>query len=297
VSYLVQVQRGIDYIEDHLESDIDPAEVARHARISQWHFQRIFKALTNETLKTYIRSRRLAGALDALVGSDRRIIEIAMAAGFETQESFTRAFKKAFGVNPAAYRRQGRRAQFLRKVRFDAEYLRHLHHGISLEPELVELADLELVGLPTRFFSVDSEKNNLAQKLPVLWDAFLPRLGEVEAAVAGTCYGVVRQTPELTDELEYYAAIAVERTAVVPRGMVTVHLPRARYAVFTHTGQVARIDQTVNYIYSTWLASSGFRHTYAADLEIYDARYNAASEHSVIRYAIPIAPGEPSESG
>ena len=122
MNYLDEVQRGIDYIEANLDAEIELAEVARRAGISQWHFQRIFKALTNETLKTYIRSRRLANALDKLANTRERILEIALASGFETQESFTRAFKLAFGVTPASYRRFGSRFQFLRKVQFDASY-------------------------------------------------------------------------------------------------------------------------------------------------------------------------------
>lgn len=288
MNYLEQVQRGIDFIETRLDSDIRTSEVARHAGISHWHFQRIFKALTNETLKTYIRSRRLANALDQLASTDTRIIEIAMAAGFETQESFTRAFKTAFGVTPAAYRKRGQRFQFLRKVRFDAEYLRHIHENVSLEPDVYVQPAMDLVGLRTRFFSVDSEKNNLAEKLPALWGDFLARLSEVHDAVAGTCYGVVRQTSEKSDELEYHAVIEVRSFATLPEGMVHVHLPATRYAKFEHAGSVSTIDRTVNYVYSSWLARSGMRHTYEADLEHYGPRYHPTSDHSVMHYAIPV---------
>ena len=75
--YLRQIQEGIDFIEAHLESDIALSEVARAAGMSQWHFQRIFKALTNETLKTYIRSRRLASSMERLLSTDLRILDIA----------------------------------------------------------------------------------------------------------------------------------------------------------------------------------------------------------------------------
>jgi AraC-like DNA-binding protein len=95
MKYLEQIQRGIDFIETHLAFDLDTAEVARHAGISHWHFQRIFKALTHETLKTYIRSRRLAVALEALLVTEQRIIEVAVAAGFQSQESFTRASSRS----------------------------------------------------------------------------------------------------------------------------------------------------------------------------------------------------------
>jgi len=288
MKYLEQVQRGIDFIEDHLDAELQTAEVARQAGISHWHFQRIFKALTNETLKTYIRSRRFAIALEMLLSTQERIIEIAMAAGFESQESFTRAFKLAFGVTPAAYRQRGMRHQFLRKPSFDAEYLSHLHANVSLEPEMYEQPDLLVVGMQTHFFGVESDKNNLAQKLPALWGAFLPRLNEVPDTVAGCCYGIVRPRHENADELEYLAAIAVQREVAVPPGMVLRRLPGGRYARFTHRGQVARIDQTVSYIYASWLPRSGLRHSYGADLEFYGADYHPTSESSRIQYAIPV---------
>ncbi|MFV2058554.1 MAG: helix-turn-helix domain-containing protein, partial [Thiohalomonadales bacterium] len=96
MNYLTRVQKGIEFIESNLDYDISLQEVSQKAGISQWHFQRIFRALTNETLKTYIRSRRLSKALEKLLITNQKIIEIAVTAGFESQESFTRAFKKAF---------------------------------------------------------------------------------------------------------------------------------------------------------------------------------------------------------
>ena len=85
MSLLEQVQAGVDYIEAHLDQELALCTIARKAGVSQWHFQRIFRALTGETLKAYIRSRRLAQSLEQLLGTKRRIIEIAMEAGFESQ--------------------------------------------------------------------------------------------------------------------------------------------------------------------------------------------------------------------
>jgi len=288
MKYLDQVQRGVDFIEDRLADDLETADVAREAGISHWHFQRIFKALTNETLKTYIRSRRLAIALDMLLSTERRIIEIALDAGFQSQESFTRVFKLAFGITPAAYRRRGTSHQFVRKPSFDGDYLRHLQVSVSLEPELYTQPELLVVGLQTHCFGVDSHKNNMARKLPLLWAAFLERLCEVPESVAGQCYGIVCPRHEGADELVYLAAIAVRRDVAVPPGMVLRRVPGGRYARFTHRGQVDRVDQTVNYIYGNWLARSGLRHSYAADIESYGADYHPSADDSVIRYAIPV---------
>ena len=288
VNYLKQVQAGIDYIEAHLDFDIAIAQVAGAAGISTWHFQRIFKALTNETLKTYIRSRRFANSLEKLLATDARIIDIAVSAGFESQASFTRAFKQAFNMTPNEYRKLGHKSLFLKKVQFDAGYLQHIHQNISLQPEIYAQKRLLLVGLKTGFYSVDSEKNNIAEKLPPLWNAFLQRMGEIKNVVPGMCYGVVRQTPEQADQLEYYAAVEVTTPGTVPENMAGIELPAATYAKFTHKGNVKNINNTVNYIYSSWLLQSGMRHTYGADLEFYGAEYHPLSDESVMHYAIPV---------
>ena len=292
MSYIEQVQRGIDFIEARLDSEFDLSDVARDAGLSRWHFQRIFKALTSETLKTYIRSRRLANSLEKLLSTDTRIIEIALAAGFESQESFSRAFKKAFNITPNRYRKLGERSLFLRKVRFDSEYLEHINSNISLEPEIRAQGPMRVVGLQTLFYSVDSEKNNIGDTLPPLWQAFLPRLDEISGSIDGICYGVVRQQEVDNDRLEYLAGIevrSVPSAESLPNGITALNLPSATYAIFAHRGPAQEIDLTVNYIYSSWLFRSGRRHTYGPDLEIYGPEYDLDSTDSVMHYAIPIA--------
>lgn len=289
MDYLQQVQRGIDYIEDNLTFDVQAADVASHAGISRWHFQRIFKALTNETLAVYIRSRRFAQALDKLANTQERVLDIALASGYDTQESFTRSFKKAFSVTPAHYRKYASRFAFMKKVRFDLDYLNHLNCSLSLEPEIYEQAEMLVVGMRTIFYGVDSEKNNIAQKLPKLWADFLPRLNEVPNIIPGGGYGVIRQITELSDQLEYWATVAVTHIDMLPSNMDSLRVPSERYARFAHRGLVANVNKSVNYIYSTWLLSSGMHHTYGCDLEYYGTEYEPDSEKSVIYYAIPVA--------
>lgn len=287
MDYLSQIQRGIDYIEAHLDEEIELSAVSRIAGVSHWHFQRMFKALTNETLKSYIRSRRLAQARVSLLNSGSSILEIAIRAGFDSQASFTRAFRDAFGMPPARYRSLGSKHLFLEKVRFDEAYLRHIHQNLSLTPTIERAPKRRMVGLPTRFYGVDSERNNIAAQLPPLWSAFVPRLQEIDSAIFGTCYGIVRARPD-HDHLEYLAAMATGPSEQLPEGMVGLEIPEATYAVFAHRGDPKTLDHTVNYIYSTWLLQSGMRHSYCADLEIYGSEYAAGSDTSVMYYAIPV---------
>jgi len=286
--YLKRVQRGIDFIEAHLHIEIDANEVAKAAGLSQWHFQRIFKALTNETLKTYIRSRRFAKALDQLLRSQLPILDVALASGFETQASFSRAFKACFHITPNQYRKFGHRAQFVKKLNIDENYIRHLHNNVSLVPDVCVQEPMRMVGMRTQFFGVDSEKNNLGKRLPPLWAAFMSRLGEVQHAVPGTCYGVVNALKPVGEQLEYHAAIAVTKIESLPSGMVGLDIDSATYARFCHRGFAQEIDHTVSYIYSNWMAASGREHTSGPDLEIYGAGFDPTSASSVMHYAVPV---------
>lgn len=288
MNYIEGVQRGIDYIEAHLQQDIDVALVAAAANMSRWHFQRIFKAITGDTVKTYIRTRRFSQALEDLLSTDRAIIDIALATGFESQESFTRAFKQYFSLTPGQFRTLGESRKFMRRVRIDEQYLQHINTGISREPDITNFDTCLYVGLHTTFYGTDSEKNNLADKLLSVWDAFLPRMDEISNAIPDIGYGLVEQTASDTDLLNYYSAMRVTSEVPQPRDMVSLWTDEGQFAVFTHEGDPILLDDTVNYIYGSWLPQSGYEHRGAADIEIYGEEYLPDSTASIVHYAIPV---------
>lgn len=74
----------------------------------------------------------------------------------------------------------------------------------------------------------------------------------------------------------------------IPEGMEIFKIPASRYAVFTHKGDVKKVDHTVNFIYSNWLLESGEYYNYGPDLEIYDDKYIPGSDDSIMYYGIPI---------
>lgn len=283
--YLDRIRNGVDYVESRLDRPIRLAQVARAAGMSQWHFQRLFRSLTGETLGTYIRARRLSGALEQLSATDDPVLDVALSAGFGSQEAFARAFKRAFRVTPRQYRSQGSGGRFLKKLELDEAYLRHLQRGVSLTPEEVYRPAGLLVGLTTQFYGVDSDKSNLGRKLPALWGALLPRLSEIPNRSV-ECYGVI--VPADTEQLDYFAAVEVSAVGAVPPGMVTVEVPEATWARFEHHGPAAEVDRTVSYAYGTWLPQSGRRHTGGPDLEVYGAAYHPTDPDSRFHYCLPL---------
>lgn len=288
-TYIEQLQWGVDHIESRLDGDVAVAEVARAAGLSRWHFQRIFTAVTGETLMTYIRGRRLSLACHRLATTDSRVIDIAFLAGFNSHEAFTRAFKKSLGITPTAYRRQGASPGGVKKVQFDSDYLEHITTSVSMEPRIEHFDAMVMVGAQTRFYGTGSERNNIAEQVPPLWEAFLPRSEEISNIIPGTGYGIIAQEDSDSEQLIYQAAWAVSEVANVPLDMTTHDIDAAMYAVFSHRGDAANLDHTVNYAYSTWLTQSGHRHTGGPDLEIFGNEYNPEGQDSVIHYAMPIA--------
>src|SRR5690606_32517763 len=124
-------------------------------------------------------------------------------AGFKSQEAFTRAFKEAFDMTPHECRQVGHKNRFPKKVEFSPEYLRDICHNIAPIPEMTRRPTRIMVGLRTRFFGSDSEKNNIAERLPPLWEAFMSRIASIPDRVPGVCYGIIEQTDDDSEVLEY----------------------------------------------------------------------------------------------
>lgn len=98
------VEHAIDYIEQHLAEELTLHKVSREVGISKYHFHRLFKEKTGLSIGQYIRTRKLARAAFLLLETDFSILEIALECSFETQESFTRAFKSIYQLPPGKYR-------------------------------------------------------------------------------------------------------------------------------------------------------------------------------------------------
>nr|WP_087991799.1 AraC family transcriptional regulator [Bacillus subtilis] len=102
--YEKAVQKTIDWIESHLHEQISSEDIVNVSGFSKFHFHRIFQKEVGMSVASYIRLRRLANAAAALLYTDLRIIDIALYYQFESQEAFTRTFKKLYHMPPGAYR-------------------------------------------------------------------------------------------------------------------------------------------------------------------------------------------------
>jgi AraC family transcriptional regulator len=103
--YQERILRVLTHIQEHLDDALDLEELARVACFSSFHFHRIFAAMTGETIADHVRRLRLERAAMELRSGAKQVIQVALDAGYEAHEAFTRAFKAAYGVSPAEFRR------------------------------------------------------------------------------------------------------------------------------------------------------------------------------------------------
>ncbi|WP_166241055.1 helix-turn-helix domain-containing protein [Paenibacillus turpanensis] len=102
--YRNTVNQSLDYIEKHLTQTILLKDVSKIGMFSKHHFYRVFYSVVGSTLADYVRTRRLTKAALELAHTNERILDIALKYHFQSQEAFTRAFKKMFHLTPRQYR-------------------------------------------------------------------------------------------------------------------------------------------------------------------------------------------------
>ena len=297
MNHLEKIKRAIDYIECHLNVDLLIDDIAQEAHFSRWHFQMIFNSTVGDTVKEYIRKRRLSEALMSLADDQNKIIDVALAAGFESQESFTRAFKNYFGLNPAECRKKGiDQIQYMKKKKITMDYLDHLYKGVNMEPIFKNVETFTVAGFGNRFISVLSEEKNNHIVIPKLWNQFIPQQNLLTKRKStsnfGVCFCLPKDERKHPEECYYIAGAEIDDNETLPTGMEKVTISSGKYAVFTHKGPldeaVSNIGHTMNYIYGSWLPKSGCELRDAPDFELYDHRFHPTAENSEFDIYIPI---------
>lgn len=158
MDWTANIQRAIDYIEDHLDDEIDYAEVAKCAYSSSYHFQRVFGILCGITLGEYIRYRRLSRSIGDLLAGDK-VLDVAIKYGYESSESFSRAFKRFHGFLPSQVKR-GYPAKMFNRISLNIDK----EGAFIMKCTVEERPAKTLVGFKRRFHGVPYGKERLEQE-------------------------------------------------------------------------------------------------------------------------------------
>jgi AraC family transcriptional regulator len=252
------IQAAVDYIEERLAGKLNLNMIAEQALFSPWQFHRMFTFMVGIPVMAYVRARRLSVAARALMSTKRRMVEIALDAGYESQQAFTRAFVKAFGVTPGACRRSGELPDMLCLVEAWS-YERRME--MDIKPDLVTIEDFWVVGMGV---TTSVEENMKDFVIPKLWERFMPFM---EKGVPGrtddhTSYGVCDGDGT---RFKYLAGVPVGKDTAPSDGLEKQHVPGGRYAVFVHRGEVGEgklegLSKTFQYIYNQWLPGSEYEY-------------------------------------
>ena len=277
--------KSIEFVEQHLYGDISVHDIAAASHYSTYHFSRIFKALVGDTPMEYLRKRRLTVAAKQLLSEDISILDLALQCQFESQEAFTRAFKGLFNITPAQYRKINDPFRLLYKDQFSPHMLNYLQNQISMEPQIITQPTTKLVGIAKQYNSADLD-------LSRLWSAFRPYRNKIPNQVGNDAFGIYESYEELDDEVSfiYVCSVAVSSFEEIPDGMTARELPEQMYAKFTHVGPVANLDQTLKYIWGSWLPKSSYDYLQKPDFELYRPGFNDADPTNKLYLHIPIKP-------
>lgn len=147
MDWIIGVQKAIDYIEEHLTETIDYETVAAQSFSSGYHFQRVFSILCGFTIGEYIRSRRLSLAGAELAASGAKVLDVALKYGYESPDSFAKAFQKFHGILPSQARNDGSRLKSFSRLVLKFS----LEGGVMMNYRMEVKQKLTLLGYKRRF--------------------------------------------------------------------------------------------------------------------------------------------------
>ncbi|MBV4368972.1 MDR efflux pump AcrAB transcriptional activator RobA [Erwinia sp. BNK-24-b] len=250
------------WLEGHLDQPLSLDHVAARAGYSKWHLQRMFKEVTGHAIGAYIRARRLSKAAVALRLTSRPILDIALQYRFDSQQTFTRAFKKQFSQTPAWYRRSSDWHSFgLRPpIRLDDFQLP--------EASYVSLPETVLVGQTQTYTCTLEQISSYRDEMRLhFWRQFLTETDTIPPVL----YGLHQSRPsvEKDDEQEilYTTAVPSDKLFQPVPATQTVLLEGGEYVQFVYEGPRVNLQEFILLLYGTCMPTLQLTRRHGQDIE------------------------------
>ncbi len=254
---LKDLNKVIDYIEDHLTDDLSLEIISIYAGVSDYHFRKIFFYLSEMTLSEYIKNRKLSEASMNLLHGEK-VTDVALKYGYQSMDGFTRAFKKWCGFLPSEVMKNG-----ISKTFPKLSFIITVKGGINMEFRIEDKPAFNLVGvskrIPMQFEGVNNEIVKLAQSITEEQRKEMHSLQNIEP------YEIVNASYEadanfLKEEGDLTHLIGVLTTTnQVSDQLEKVPVDAYTWAIFPNEGPFpSTLQNTMAKVYSEWLLSSDY---------------------------------------
>lgn len=248
MTYKQRLQNVIDFIGHHLDEDLTLDQLSDVACFSKYHFHRLFTAYIGLSLQQYIRWLRLKRAAhQMMVDKERSIINIALSAGFESHESFTRAFKQVSGLSPTAFRNHPNW-----KMWEQASYSLPTQGTLKMNVTIKTLPKKRLAAVEHRG---DYQKLGDSLHKLMLWAKAQP----IHLKKPGEAFGFTYNDPYRVpaEDFRFDLALTIPENFKLKGEVVEKELPAGQYATVLHKGSRKNIGDVIYGLYRDWLPTSG----------------------------------------
>lgn len=255
------MKNSLEYIEEHLTEEISYEEIARQACVSVFHFQRVFGILCGITVGEYIRNRRLTMAGEELTATNSKVIDVAIKYGYDSPDSFTKAFARFHGINPSQAKEYGNVLKTFAPLHIKFS----LEGGGIMDYKLEVKEAITILGMKKVF-----EYDLAYKEIPEFWTEYFAKgYGDY---VCG-CLGVCIEDFPADKSFTYMIAELYDGTKIVKEGFSIYEIPGGEWAIFTSKGPIPETLQEVNTkIWSEWVPNSKeYEVTGGYNIEMYTA--------------------------
>ena len=267
--YIQRIDRVINYLRDNLDRSIKLEELARVACFSEFHFHRVFGAVSGETLNNFTGRLRLEKAARLLRGSDQSMIDIALECGFSSPATFSRAFQKSYGTSPSRFRKSGevKVSKICKELFEEHKYILPMSREEKRRAFPVSIRkfpawDTAYIRV-SNAFEGDSVRNAFGKIMD--W-------AEAQNIVAdGTLFGMSIDNPSVTPKhlYRYEACFAPNASFDCPEGISKMKIPARTYATTRINGDIRLVATAWDYLFEDWLINSAFEPEHAPAFEIF----------------------------
>lgn len=272
----------IEFIENNLKRKLSLESISNKVCFSMYYFSKMFKYTVGENINDYIIKRRLTEASKDLIYTNTKILEIAFDYQYNSQESFTKAFKKYFNVNPGYFRKLGKKFELYQKKTLKKEDLIKINGGAKMEPRIIQKEEMKFMGL--KYYG-----KNLNNEIPETFDKFDKIRTEMKSIKnPNTTYGIceVIEGYQEGDVFSYFVCHEVEEIEN-NKNFESIKIKPQKYVVFTHKGSTEGLINTYKYIYGEWFPKNNYQPVQSHEFEVYDERFTDELD-SIMEIWVPI---------